>query len=822
MPDLPTGTVTLLFTDIEGSTRLLADLGPEGYATALATHRRNLRNAFLTHGGVEVDTQGDAFFVVFEVADQAVAAASAAQEELASGPIRVRMGLHTGSPQLTAEGYVGEDVHLGARIAAAGHGGQVLLSKATRALVACEVTDLGEHRLKDFARPVAIFQLGAKRFPPLKTISNTNLPRPASSFVGREREVAEVAALLRDGARLLTLTGPGGTGKTRLSIEAATELIGDFKAGVFWVPLAAVRDAALVVPAIGATLGAVGGLAEHISERDMLLVVDNLEQVVEAAPDLAALVEACPNLRLLTTSRELLRVRGEIEYAVPPLTDAEAVDLFCTRSSLVADDTIEALCRRLENLPLAVELAAARARVLTPAQIGERLTGRLDLLKGGRDADPRQRTLRAAIEWSYDLLHPDEQRLFARLAVFRGGCTLAAAENVADAEVDTLQSLVDKSLVRHSGERFWMLETIRELARERLESSEEQKTLPTRHAAYFLKFGIAMEQTVYGAGATQALDALERDIDNFRAALEHFEATQQFQEALQLSGAIAELWDQRAHHAEALERFTRLLEADPRPTLARANALDGASAMATKSGRQQQAVRWSEEGLALQRRFGDKKGIALALAGLGYLRVEDGDYIEAQAMLHEAVDLLEEIGDQATAAWATRTLAFSYYKPGDSRARVMYEDTLRRARLIGDRDLEAHGLGALAEYALADERDADAAQLALETLDLVGQSADPLLVTARICGVARILHGLGRPGAAARLISYAEHQHEELGAREKWVADESEETLAAIRAILDDRSFATEWAAGRLMDSNAAQTYAAAELEDVRRQLNAR
>src|SRR5450759_4390778 len=275
--DLPSGTVTFLFTDIEGSTKLLHELGAEAYAEALAEHRRILRAAFGANGGVEVDTQGDAFFVAFPTAPGALTAAAAAQAALAPGPIRVRMGLHTGTPHLAAEGYVGADVNKGARIAASGHGGQVLLSNETREFARVEVTDLGEHRLKDFEAPVPVFQLGTGRFPPLKTISNTNLPRPASSFVGREREVEEVAALLQDGARLLTLTGPGGSGKTRLSIEAAADLVPEFKAGVFWVGLAALRDPALVTATIAQTLGAKDGLADHIGEREMLLLVDNLE-----------------------------------------------------------------------------------------------------------------------------------------------------------------------------------------------------------------------------------------------------------------------------------------------------------------------------------------------------------------------------------------------------------------------------------------------------------------------------------------------------------------------------------------------------------------
>ena len=402
--DLPTGTVTFLFTDVEGSTTLLEEIGDEAYEEALSVHRRIVRAACQAHDGAEVDTQGDAFFFAFPEPSGALAAAQEMTEGLMAGPIQVRIGLHTGTPRLGQEGYVGSDVHFAARVAATGHGGQIVLSKATAELMRAELTDLGEHRLKDVAEPVAIYQLGSGSFPPLKTISNTNLPRPASSFVGREAELQAVLERIKGGARLLTLTGAGGSGKTRLALEAAATLVPEYKAGVFWVGLAPLRDPALVTETISQTLGAKNGLAEHISEREMLLLLDNLEQVVDAAPELASLLEACPNLTLFCTSRELLRVRGEVEYPVPPLASPEAVALFCERSGLEPSEEIAELCARLDNLPLAVELAAARTKALTPAQILERLSQRLDLLRGGRDADPRQQTLRATIAWSYDLL----------------------------------------------------------------------------------------------------------------------------------------------------------------------------------------------------------------------------------------------------------------------------------------------------------------------------------------------------------------------------------------------------------------------------------
>ncbi|MGH2489362.1 MAG: adenylate/guanylate cyclase domain-containing protein [Candidatus Limnocylindria bacterium] len=341
---LPSGTVTFLFTDVEGSTKLLHELGAGPYASALADHRRIIREAVASHGGVEVDTQGDAFFFAFPTAQDAAEAATRFTQVLAAGPIWVRAGLHTGTPLLTEEGYVGDDVHLAARIAASGHGGQVILSGVAAALVELPLTDLGEHRFKDIGKAVPTFQLGNAEFPPLRTISNTNLPRPASSFVGRQAELGDVLARIEGGARLLTLTGPGGSGKTRLALEAAANLVPEYRAGVFWVALAALRDPGLVPETISQVLGAKDGLAEHIGGREMLLLLDNLEQVIEAAPELSSLIGACPKLTLLVTSRELLRVQGEVEYSVLPLVMPEAISLFCERACPAIGRNCGAVC----------------------------------------------------------------------------------------------------------------------------------------------------------------------------------------------------------------------------------------------------------------------------------------------------------------------------------------------------------------------------------------------------------------------------------------------------------------------------------------------
>jgi predicted ATPase len=812
--DLPSGTVTLLFTDIEGSTRLLKELGPEGYSRSLAEHRRVVREAVARHQGVEVDTQGDAFFCAFPTAHGAVRAAREALEALEAHPILVRMGLHTGTPHLDKEGYVGEDVHKGARIAAVGHGGQVLLSKETRELVETDVLDLGEHRLKDFDEAVWIFQVGTERFPPLKTISNTNLPRPASSFVGREREVGEVVSLLRDGARLLTLTGPGGSGKTRLAIEAAAELVPEHRNGVFWVELAPVRDPALVAEEVAKTVGAKDGLAEHIGVREMLLVLDNLEQVVEAAPELSTLVEACPKLRLLVTSRELLRVRGEVEYAVPSLAQPEAVELFCTRSRLEADETVAELCGRLDNLPLAVELAAARTSVLSPAQILERLAKRLDLLKGGRDADPRQATLRATIEWSYELLGDEERRLFARMAVFAGGCTLETAEEVADADLDTLQSLVDKSLVRLTDGRFWMLETIREFAEESLEESSEAEELRRRHANHYLALAEEAEPRLLGAGSDEWHDRLEREHDNFRVALDLLESAGDIELALRLAGALAEFWDQRAHHLEGRRRFERLLDGDERPTAARAKALDGASMLASKSGDLSTARPWAEEALALHRMLGNAWGMGISLWQLGYLDAEEGDFATAEQLLDESVRLLGKVGDEASLMWANRTLAFTFYRSGDlERARQLYEDNLLRARTLQDEHLQAASLGALSKIALDEGRLDDAISISLESLRMFQDVSDVPLKMSGICSSAGVLASRGKPAIAAQLLSYSEGLYEEIGVKEPWVDTLNKETLTTIRGQLDDAVLAVAWEEGRKLTADEAVALAMESLK---------
>ena len=797
--DLPSGTVTFLFTDIEGSTKLLHELGAQGFDAALVEHRRVLRGVFARHGGVEVDTQGDAFFCAFPDAQAAVQAALEGQRELATGPVRVRVGIHTGTPHVGAEGYIGPDVHKGARIGAAGHGGQVLLSKQTRDLIELEVTDLGEHRLKDFAEPVWIYQLGDNRFPPLKTISNTNLPRPTSSFIGREQERDEVVALLANGARLVTLTGPGGTGKTRLSIEAAAELVPEFTNGVFWVGLATLRDPALVTATIAQTIGAQDGLAEHIGERAMLLLVDNFEQVVAAAPQLSSVLKVCPNLRVLVTSRELLRIDGEVDYPVPPLAHQEAIELFCTRSRLESNETIAELCRRLDNLPLAVELAAARTSVLTPVHILKRLSQRLDLLKGGRDAEARQATLRATIEWSHDLLNDEERQLFARLGVFRGGCTLEAAEEVAGAELDTLQSLVDKSLVRHTNDRFWMLETIREFALERLEGANNRDETEQRHTEYFS--ALAEEAYPELRGDPKAwLDTLQSEHDNLRSTLDRLQRSDATEEALGLAGALYRFWYMTGHLAEGTARLETLLAIDDSPSAARARALTGAAVMASTVGHPGLASERAQEALALNRSLGDTWGATYCTFLLGMVATELSDWTTARERFEESLNGFRTEGDEHYVLLAMDGLAWAHGELGDSaRRRAMHEEILAEARSRSNTGVAALQLNQLAKFAFDEGKPAEAFSMLQEAIELNRDLNRPEGIAENLSGVADFLAELGESEWAARALALSERLRVEVGSEIAWLVELNKKTRSLLRKQLDAGSFAAAWDEGRRM-----------------------
>jgi predicted ATPase/class 3 adenylate cyclase len=672
---LPTGTVTFVMTDIEGSTRLLQTLGDQ-YPQLLADHYRLLREAFGSTG-VEVRSEGDALFYVFVDAPSAVRAALDGQRRLAehqwpaNASVRVRMGIHSGEGRLLGGDYVGLDVHRTARITDAGHGGQVVVSEAAHALAAAALPpnaalrDLGEHRLKDLERPERVFQLVAPGmpadFPALRSLEKKrDLPAQVTSFVGRQRERDELVELLGS-CRLVTLTGPGGTGKTRLAIEVADGCIDAFADGVYFVPLATISDADLVLPTVAARLGLREAptrsvrvaLIDYVEQRAMLLVLDNFEQIIEAALTVGELLAAAPKLRVLVTSREPLRIAGEQEYPVPPLglpnghrgrdvdelRGVDSVALFVQRARSVRPSfdldlgnagAVAEICNRLDGLPLALELAAARVRLFQPQELLPRLDRRLTFLAGGRDLPERQRTLRGAIDWSHELLTLAEQALFRRLSVFSGGCTLEAIEAVCRPEqlgldaLDGVASLHDKSLVRRddtAGDlRVTMLETISEYARERLEASGEAAEIAGAHAAYFLDLATSAAAHLRGPGQHSWLPILDRELDNFRRIIRRGMELGQVETALRLSTALTQYWISRSHQKEG-RRYLEELLAMPTPDVApksRAAALEAVGEIAVWQGDYATARPLVEQALARYRELGDATGIAVQLQSLGY------------------------------------------------------------------------------------------------------------------------------------------------------------------------------------------------------------
>jgi predicted ATPase len=766
--DLPSGTVTFLFTDVEGSTKLLHELGAEGYEQALVEHRRVLREAFAGNRGVEVDTQGDAFFVAFPTAPGALRAAAEAKQALAAGPIRVRMGLHTGTPHVGGEGYVGVDVHRAARIAAVGHGGQVLVSATTAALLAGDsLRDLGEHRLKDLTAPERIYQLGGEDFPPLNSLHQTNLPIPATPFVGRERELGEVVGLLgREDVRLLTLIGTGGTGKTRLGLQAAGGLAERYRHGIWWIPLAPLRDPELVLASAAPVVGARNGLAEHIGDRSMLLLFDNFEHLVAAAAGLAELLSLCPNLDLLVTSREPLHLTGEHEYVVPPFARDEGLEFFVARAKAVSpgferDDVVADICSRLDDLPLALELAAARVKALSTAQILERLEQRLPLLTGGaRDLPERQRTLRATIEWSHELLTPEEQRLFARLAVFRGGCTLEAAEQVAGAELDVLQSLVDKNLVRYGDERYWLLETIREYAAERLEDRGEADDLQRRHAEHVRILAEAARPHLRGGVDQKAwIRRIEADLNNVRAALRWSLEKDRGENALEIATALGRFWWVRGPH-EGLSWLEEALGCATAPPQRRAAALEAAGGCAWFTGEHERALALFEEGLRLFREVGDRAGSAMMLTRLGPPLTSVGHSERAETAVRQGLAVHRELGDKGETAIALQILGTIV---GGEEARTATEEAAELSREVGDYALLVYCLLSLAEQVLDDGDSSRAEALGREGLAVASDIRDEMMIVAglRVLSIAGARHG--GLAAAGRFWGAAERLEGELG-----------------------------------------------------------
>lgn len=712
--DLPTGVVTFMFTDIEGSTRLVHELG-DRYGDVLADQRRILREVWKRWRGVERSTEGDSFFVVFRAPVDAVAAAAEAQRRLAEHTwpdgrrIRVRMGMHTGPTLVVDEDYFGIEVNRAARIAGTSHGGQVVLSRATMELlnplpVGLALKDLGEHRLKDIAQPEWLFQVIGEgldtEFPPLRSLEiPTNLPHPATSLIGRSAELEELAVLLeRSEARLVTLTGPGGSGKTRLAIEAAWRARERFANGVTFVPLASVSDPADVLPSIAKFLGVEVGarpvaerLAEDLRPRSILLILDNFEQVSAAATDVASLIEAAPRLRVLVTSRASLHVGAEREYAVGPLRigerDSPAAALFLERARAVRpalrlgpgdEEAIAEICRRLDGLPLAIELAAARVRTMNPAQILNRLSSRLALLKGGaRDLPARQQTLRDTIAWSVGLLDPPIAAVFRHIGVFAGGAAADALEAVLALDDDPLggvEVLVDHNLVvaTEDGSRFDLLETIREYALEQLDVCEEASAIRDAHAEYFATLAEQGDARLRGADQAEWRGRLAAEVPNFRAALswclDDAAPPERSLVGARMAGALGWYW---YTHADAVEGSRWLSAARDRasgaPLDLRARLSSRLGILHDQRGEFASAANLFEAALAAYREIGDQKGIADSLNSLGSAARNAGAGERARAYFEESLAVRREMDDEGGQASAMHNLGVIAIDDGDGR-----------------------------------------------------------------------------------------------------------------------------------------------------------
>ncbi|HEX5590565.1 MAG TPA: adenylate/guanylate cyclase domain-containing protein [Candidatus Limnocylindrales bacterium] len=846
MPVLP-GTLAFLFSDIEGSTRLEQDLGTATYGALRERHRELLRAAFAAHGGREQGTEGDSFFVVFTAASDALAAAMAAQRAVAVEPwpdgaaVRVRMGVHAGEAAVVGDSFVGLAINRAARIAAVAHGGQVLVSEAIRALAGSDLPpgagllDLGAHRLKDLREPEHLYQLTGPdldaTFPPLATLDArpNNLPTQLTSFVGRETELADACRLL-SANRLVTFTGPGGTGKTRLSLQVAAAGVDEFPDGVFFVPLETVRDPVLVASRIAGEIGIAetGGrsgrdvLVEWLTGKRVLLVLDNFEQVVDAGPLVADILRAVPGLKVIATSRAPLRVSGEQEFPVPglpvppdprllggyerallggggrvdpeQLSTYEAVRLFIARAVAVRPGfevtnenapAVAAICSRLHGMPLAIELAAARVRLLSPDAILARLEHQLDLLAAGaRDLPARQQTLRGAIAWSYEILDEPLRRLLDRLSVFAGGFDLEAAEAVGGpaAEVggdilDGLVALADQSLIRSldgTEPRFRMLDTIREFAAEMLDGRPDAAAIRDRHSRWYLDLAESLAPRLAGSEQRELLERLEREHDNIRAVLDRAVAAEDGDVAIRLAFAMWRFWQKRGHLNEARRR----LEAMAAAPWSRSVPVLRARLMEALGG-----VLWWQadivamkvpyaEAVEIWRSIGDKAEIANALYNYAFafsvnpdprgdpLTFDpDGEGVRAQ---DEALALYREIGDlrgQANVLWGIGNREY-FLELGDA-GEARFREALERFRQVGDVTMAAWSLhmlgGALLRRERADEarpilRDAlrafhdasDAAGIALVLGDLASQA----VIDGDLVRAARI-HGAGQRLTAA-------------------------------------------------------------------------
>jgi predicted ATPase/class 3 adenylate cyclase/Tfp pilus assembly protein PilF len=916
----PTGTVTFLFTDIEGSTKLWEDDAPAMQA-ALVRHDEILKGALEERDGYVFKTVGDAFCCAFPTAPEALDAAIETQRRLLSeawkesGPIRVRMALHTGAAEEREGDYFGPPLNRVARLLSAAHGGQVLLSAAAQEIArdqlpaGAALMDLGERRLKDLFRPERVFQLLAaglpSEFPPLRTLEayRNNLPLQPTPLIGREKEVAHVCNLLRgDETRLLTLTGPGGTGKTRLALQAAADLLDDFSDGTFFVPLATLTEAELFSSAVAETLGVreTGEqpldetLKDYLSERRLLLVLDNFEQVLEAAPTITELLAEAPGLKVLATSRAPLGLYGEHEFPVPPLTmpdlkhppplesltQYEAVELFVERAQAVKPEfevtnesapAVAEICVRLDGLPLAIELAAARIKMLPPKAMLQRLTSRLKLLTGGaRDLPERQRTLRATIEWSFALLDQGEQVLFARLAVFSGGRTLEAIEAICDAEGDLpvdvfegVSSLLDKSLLRQEegpgGEpRFVMLETVHEFAREKLQESAEAGEIKRTHTEYFLTLAEEAYPELKGANQLQWLERLEVEHDNMRAALSWASEHKEVEVALRLGDALWLFWSTRGYQSEGRRWLQEALAIDGSvlPEV-RAMALAGIGRLAFEQGdydRAQEAceeglgllanearesseaklwllerlgwVAWAreeyeqakqlfEESLAPSRKMKDTWWLATSLLGLALVTHSLGDYERATELYEQSMDLFREQGDKRRLSTCLNNLAMMVYSQGDlGRAAKLTEESVALVRELGARGDVSIGLCNLGWIALLREDIGRAADIYKESLSLSWETGLNLVVQSTLEGFACLAGAKGEAEQTARLWGAAQALHETKDIpRDIDFLAAADARISAVRLGMGEEAWEEAWHKGRVMTLDEAVSYALKEEE---------
>jgi predicted ATPase/class 3 adenylate cyclase len=821
----PTGTVTFLFTDIEGSTGLLKAMG-ETYRRAQDHHDEIIRAAVAAENGHVVRTAGDSFFVTFESPVPALRAAVAAQRSLgadewpAGSPLRVRMGLHTGEGVLGGDDYIGIDVNRAARIAAAAHGGQVLLSEATRALVRHDLPDgvtlrdLGDHRLRDIAEPERLFDLVVDGLPsdfqPIRSLDfrPNNLPLQLTSFVGRADEIARAGQLLR-GHRLVTLTGPGGAGKTRLALEVAAEGLSSFEDGAFFVDLAPIVDHAQVPSVLAQALGLrerpgrelIDTLVDALAAMDVLLVLDNFEHLLPAAWVVERLLASAPRLRTLVTSRAPLRLYGEQEHQVPPLalpdvgqlqaldvlSRSEAVVLFVERARAarpgfgLTDENARAVadvCTRLDGLPLAIELAASRVNVLTPQAIRSRLAGGPDLLTASaRNLPARQRTLRATIGWSCGLLTEPQRRLFNRLSVFRSGAGLDAVEAVGgDLGVDildALSSLVDNSLVRQTempdGEpRFGMLETVREYAGELLAATDDEAPTRRRHAEHYLVVALEGESHLTADDQVRWLDRFEHEHDNLQAALRWTVEVGELERGMAAGAAMWRFWHQRWYLFVGRSWLERLLSAagpDPTSTLAKAHVAAGG--LAYWQGEYEAAKRHYRESLTIAQAIDDRACIAEAIYNLAFIPTQVAsthsqaawwaDAPEQIALFQDALARFEELGDVAGVAKTKGNMALILARTGDlDSAAAMLGEAIESYRILHDRFHLADSLLAYGHGMQLLGRDETARAAFVEALCLVDAADNRAAVAVALDCLAALESKRSRHRDAVRLFGSAQ------------------------------------------------------------------